>query len=190
MSVSTNTEDGAHGLPFSGIAPRQVSAHAAIQCARRLRQDPRALAWSPRSPVPSIPDDAIPAEIRGAIDDARAYLVEIARHGRFTTEPPPWLRPAPDRDRRHDAFLVIGDDVALLLIRGRPHHPRRDHWLVTTVVTRNGLDSPYSRELKHARRARVQAREHRPERWFSSRGYRRAPGRRQWLRDEYRDRGG
>ncbi|WP_040599289.1 hypothetical protein [Patulibacter medicamentivorans] len=180
----------AEGPPFTGISPRQVSAHAAVQCARRLRQDPRALAWSPRSPVPSIPDGKVPVEIRAAVDEARDYLVQIARHGTFTTVAPAWLRSDPDRDRRYDAYLVIGDDVALLLVRGRPAKPSRDHWLVTTVVTRNGLDSPYSRERKHARRARVQARERRPERWFSVRAYRRPHGERQRLRAEYRDRGG
>lgn len=162
--------------PFTGIASgRQISDHAAAQAARRVRLDPRVLAWAPRSPIPPIraDRDGVPGPVRAALDETRAYLLQIARHGRFTRELPPWLIAGPDRDTSRDAVLLVGDDVALLLGCGKPGRARALPWMVQTVVTRNGLDSPYARELRHARRDRIQAREHRPERWFSNRAYHR-----------------
>lgn len=163
--------------PFTGIASaRQISDHAAAQAARRVRMDPRVLAWAPRSPIPPIraDRDGVPGPVRAALDETRAYLLQIAQHGQFTRQLPPWLIAGPDRDTSRDAVLLVGDDVALLLGCGKPGRARALPWMVQTVVTRHGLESPYARGLRHARRDRIQAREHRPERWFSSRAYHRS----------------
>jgi hypothetical protein len=88
------------------------------------------------------------ARFRPALDAATAgaELEAILPCGRIAVEPPPWLA---DRRREPDAYLLLGDDVAMPLMRSGT----TGQFHAVTCLSRGSI-SPAERERRNAKRTR------------------------------------
>lgn len=104
----------------------EISRHAARRWAERVRQD--------RSIGPR---------------NARTDMQRCAPFGTVHEEPPAWMY-AEDDSYRGSVYLMLGDDVALVLCRPRGQRP----WVVVTVMTRHDVGGIHAATLRARRKAR------------------------------------
>lgn len=136
--------------PYRGLALSSISANAAVQFARRVRQDPDVLDWLPEHVSgQDLAVEEIPTALRPTIRQAQHAMFHIARLGQFSETPPTWMTVDPRRDLRRAGFLSIGDDVAFLLAVRNGYS-----WIARSVVTRNGLEDPRFADRCRQRRMR------------------------------------
>jgi hypothetical protein len=105
----------------------EISRHAARRWAERVRQD-RTI--GPRA--------------------ARSDMQRCAQLGTVRAEAPDWMYASED-EYEDSVYLMLGDDVALVLCR-----PPNRAWVVVTVMTRHdagGVHAATLRERRQARRA-------------------------------------
>lgn len=103
----------------------EISRHAARRWAERVRQD-RTI----------------------GLRTARTDMERCARLGTFQTAAPVWMY-ATDDGHEGSAYLMLGDDVALVLCR-----PPRRPWVVVTVMTRHDAGGVHAATLRERRQAR------------------------------------
>lgn len=123
-----------------------VSEHAALRWGRRVLQDPRLDAWRSDGRLPR--DLTSAPETVDAIHDARRSLVAVAPSATATEERASWMR-KPTREAPGGAFLMVGDDIAIVVAR-----LDGAHWTAITVLVKHHPDSPYTYEQRRERRRR------------------------------------
>ena len=84
------------------------------------------------------------------VNQARAELRRLIRHGRIDPEPPEWL--AGRMRQEADAYLVVGEDLVLPLAAPDPLDPM----VAKTCISRGGI-SAAAREHRNVRKRRRRA---------------------------------
>ncbi|WP_320670772.1 hypothetical protein [Patulibacter defluvii] len=138
--------------PFTELRERSITAHAAVQFARRVLQDPDVLRWWARFEAPELRAADVPPPLRARLERVRQQMRYLAGLGEFGLSAPSWLDP--ERQLRGIGFLEVGDDVVFVLVPRR----RRD-WVARSVIVHNGPDDPQLlRRVRERRSLRYQAR--------------------------------
>lgn len=136
--------------PSIALRADDVSEHAALRWGRRVLQDPRLDDWRQDGRVTR----EVSPVISAAIADARSSLVAIAPTASVTAERAEWMK-APTREAPGGVFLMVGDDIAVVVAR-----LDGEHWTAVTILVKHHPDSPYTYEQRRERRRRQ--RERRP----------------------------